>query len=187
MTTERMVLPDGVRRILGEEEEILWQGRPAPFPLMDGRRRGALVRRWIICVIAAVALTAWYLIALSYSTAEFLPGFEAILLVFPGYAALVPLLDRRRLLKDTLYVVTDRRAVQAVGNYDAWGLDRSGLKIRRDGATFLLGAAADLPDRKIYRTAVIPLKGDDSDREVVGLVFYGAEDPDGLDRALRGA
>jgi len=94
---------------LAPDEKIVWAGKPHPFSAKSGGYAKRLTTRAIICAIAAVVLVAAYIIAAKATSSNV--GAVGIILgiLIPGYIALSPYLDARRLQNKSQYAVSSRR------------------------------------------------------------------------------
>ena len=172
---------------LRADETPQWAGKAEYFPLLNSDNKKSFLLRWIICGGLAVLCTVGYIIAVMNTETKFNVILELIILLLFGYTALMPVLDRRKILKKCHYCITNQRAIVAAGDNDIFSLNRKAVKIQavpaEDGCiTILMGAMADTPAKK-HRTATFVPPKSDGDNEVIGLVFYNVKD-DSLLRSL---
>lgn len=165
-----------------EGEVIEWKGRPEPFPLIVPARKKALMLRWIICAACAVILSAAYIyMALTVENgADFNFVVELVILLLFGYVALIPIMDRNKIIKKCKYYITDRRVIVAVADKDVFALSRKGIKLifvpgESGCVNVLFGSAVNIPARKAMLTAIMPVK-DEKGEEITGIEFYNIKD-----------
>ena len=175
-------LPDGAKSRLEKDETVLWAGETKPYPLISAQNRSRLFLRWGICAVIAIAFIAFLA---SRSRATF--GLVAMTLIVVGFAAALPVLDRKRILKNAVYVVTDRRVIRSFREGRTFWMNRAGLHVKEvrsdEGTTFLFGAATSYPQRK-FSSAVFfpPEKGEPP--VTTGLVFYNVQNAAALAKLL---
>ena len=182
-----------LNHILLDGEEIRWSGRPAPFKLLDLPARNSLIFTWIIsgCILG---LTLGLFIASFVSTSLAPWEFGVLLLallVLPLMIAIRPVLDRRCLLRDTVYAITNCRVIAMIKGDVMYVPLTQKLKTAiascRDGfGTLCFGEAVDISARKELSTAVIGVRntGDIANPNVPGIVFYHIRHPETLLRYL---
>ena len=164
---------------LAEGENIVWKGAPETFPLMSEENKGGLTRRWICCIVAAVAVVAVF-IAFQFSERDDLNLWVLIIaLIAIVYFALLPLVDRNNIYKKCRYYITDRRVIVHYGDRDIFALPRTGLRSEiisaEDGCVHvLLGSCIGLSGKKRRVSAFVPKK--DENDNICGMVLYNVED-----------
>lgn len=177
---------DTMQRELLEGEKLLWQGAPEPFSVFQGKKRSALIMRWIICAVGFIALTLIYTLS---KRVVFNWVFEAVILLAFAYVALVPVLDTRKVVKKCSYYVTDMRAVTIIDAKDVLTIQKKNTKldIRQAGegcVHIMLGAAVDLPEKKWVYSTFTPICADDN-ATINGLIFYNVKDSAELRDSLK--
>lgn len=170
-----------LRETLMPDEKVLWKGRPEAFPLMTAANKGRMITRWVVCAAVFVAFTVFYLLlANSKDGMEASYIVVAIVLLACAYVALVPIIDRNKIIKKCKYYVTDSRAIVIVGDKEGFALSRKGLKVLRvpgeDGCvTLLFGSHIEQPERKRLVGAFVPGKAENSEL-ITGMSFYNIKD-----------
>lgn len=165
---------------LQADETVLWDSRPEAFPLKNEANKKSLLMRWVICAALFAVLTAAYTIYSLRIPAGFKPVVVIILALVFGYLMLTPVLDRNKVQKKCRYLVTDKRAIVAVGDNGFHAVSRAGLKVdaipAENGCVhLLLGAAADTPEKKYLTRTFVPVKAEGTE-DVTGIVFYNVKD-----------
>jgi len=162
---------------LRPEEEVQWAGSCQPFPLVCAENKAPMIIRWILSALVAAALSIVYAVWIGNSGGQYNVIVELIILVACVYVAvLMPVLDRRTLMRDAAYFVTNKRVIVLMGDRPAIALNRAGLNMKVvDGPNgcshVLLGAAINIKPRKYRITTILP----PADKEGIaptGAVFY---------------
>jgi len=165
---------------LKEDENVLWAGRPEPFPLKNAENKKSLTTRWLVCGLLFVVLTAVYAVYSMGLPAGFKPAVVIVIAFVFGYIMLMPVMDHKKVQKKCQFIVTDKRVLTVVGDSAVYALGRAGLKVNAVPAEqgcvhLLLGAAEDTPAVKYLTRTFVPVKAEGSE-DVTGLVFYNVKD-----------
>lgn len=183
-------MEDRLNSILLDGEVIRWCGRPAPFQLLS-----LPLRNWLIATWAGVglALTAAVLALLSFCsrtggyTADSGIFFVAVVSI-PLMIAARPFFDRRCLMENTVYAITNYRAISMVGGDVMYIPLSSKLKTAitsRCGhcGNLQFGDAVNVAPQNELSTAVLGVRFDENPH-VPGMLFYHISQPDTLLRYL---
>lgn len=179
-------VPAAVQRELLPGETVLWQGRSGGVSLMKDTG-GTVALTWAIYTVLFVVVSvlfAWAEIAAGYSVNLL---WEAMLTVIWLFFMIRPIQDRAKIISSR-YFITDRRVVLLLGGRDFCSLIRTGLRARKTVSDsgrcdVLIGAAVSVPDKKHFRYAWDPCRGDYNEG-MTGFVFFNLpEDPE-LDALL---
>lgn len=165
---------------LAEDEKIVWKGAPEAFPLITSDTKPGLIKRWVICAVAAIAFVAVYL-AVNASTGTINGWILLIVFIAVVYFAAVPVLDRNNVFKKCKYYITDRHVFLDYAEKEIYSLPLAGLKREiADGEAgcihVMLGSCVGVHGKKRRVSAFVPQK-DDQDN-VCGLVLYNIPDDD---------
>lgn len=185
-------MEEKLNEMLLKDEKVLWTGRPAPFKLMDLPSRRIILASWMIsggALVISLGLLIPFYIRTQRSFAD--TAVLVVLLAFlPLMVSLRPILDRRNLLKSTLYAVTNLRAVALIQD-DAIYIPLSpkpetAVEAEPGGrGTLYLGAAAGIPPRRLLYTAVMGVRVEGTANPCVpGLLFFHVPDPEAAAKAL---
>lgn len=190
MKTEKTEFCTKLQESLQPDETILWSGKSEKFPLKNEGNAKALTYRWIICAVLFAAFAVFYVSFGLNSPNGLMPAPLVVALIVFIYIALVPALDRNKVLKKCIYIVTDKRIITVVSDRDVNAVSRAGLKIKAvpagDGCVHLLfGAATELKERKYVIRTFEPVKEDSSDSPVIGIVFYHVKNTNELQTLLK--
>ena len=181
-------MEEKLKDILLDGEEVRWSGRPAPFKLLELPSRKSILATWIISG-CALALVLVFLIPFYIQTGRSLLD-TAVVLVVAAFLPLMlssrPVLDKRCLERDTLYAITNFRAIALVKEDMMFIPLSPKLKTAvaaQDGAcgSLCLGEAVDVTPGKQLATAVIGMRTEGSaNPNVRGMMFYHVNDPESL-------
>lgn len=190
MKTEKTEFCTKLQENLQADETILWSGKSEKFPLKNEGNAKALTYRWIICAVLFAAFAVFYVSFNLRTLAVVKPAPLVVAFIVFIYIALVPALDRNKVLKKCIYIVTDKRIITVVSDRDVNAVSRAGLKIKAvpagDGCVHLLfGAATELKERKYVIRTFEPVKEDSSDSPVIGIIFYHVKDTNELRTLLK--
>ena len=184
---------DQLHHILLDGEEIRWSGRPDPFKLMDLPARNSLIFTWIISGCTLGLTLGLFIASFVYTPFEPL-DFSVLLLALlflPLMIALRPILDRRCLIHDTIYAITNCRVIAMIKGDIMYLPLTQKLKTATascyDGfGNLCFGEAVHVSARKELSAAVIGVRtiGDIANPNVPGIVFYHIRHPETLLRYL---
>lgn len=157
---------------LREDEQLLWIGKPGSRKIMDSPDKTKVIIAWSVLALFLV-VSFGYLVPFLVKGGDSL-GKILVMLVFvnvtPMLIATRPLLDKRRLDKETIYAVTDKRILALVGS-DLFELPRTeGLACKVVDGNLCFGTAGDIAPKKARDHAVVGCK--DDDRRLGGILFY---------------
>jgi len=164
---------------LAEGEQIIWNGAPEAFPLVDDKNKKSLLGRWIGCIIAAVVIIVGYLLLNANVQGGVTVWLMIILLLVVVYLAGLPVIDMGNVYKKAKYYVTNRRVILHFADKEIHSLPLTGLKTAfvnaGEGLVHVeLGSCVGISDKKRRVAGFHPRKSDNGN--VTGLVFYNLED-----------
>lgn len=184
----RPVMEQKLNEILLDGEKVRWSGRPVPFKLLELPSRKSILATWIICG-GAMVLVLGFLIPFYIRTNRTLLDTVVVLVVtafLPLMLSFRPVLDKRCLEHDTLYAITNFRAIALVKDDMMFIPLSPKLKTAvaaKDGSCGILcfGEAVDVNPSKQLATAIIGVRTEGSSTpNVHGLMFYHVNDPESL-------
>ncbi len=186
MTSAATDIPAAVASELLPGETVLWQGRSGGVSLKKDTG-GAVILTWLIYTAIFVIVSAafiWAEIAAGYSVNLL---WQAMLTIIWLFFMVRPIQDRAKILSSRYYI-TDRRVILALGGKDFCSLIRSGLRARKTVSAsgrcdILIGSAVSVPDKKHFKYAWDPCRGDYNEG-VTGFVFFNLPDDPELDALL---
>lgn len=185
---------------LGPGEEIVWTGSPQPFSAKSGGYAKALTKRILICAAVAVILVIAYILAAkATSTSVGIAGIIICILV-PGYIALNPYLDARRLQKKAQYAVSNTRLFVMPDEKHLYTMDLDGIRhiqyvAAENGCGHIVVStdpALSAADLKLRKIAISPVLPDDAAAGATmanakTAVLYNLKDPEEAVACLRTA
>ncbi|MEG2213891.1 MAG: hypothetical protein RRY35_08355 [Clostridiales bacterium] len=164
-----------------DEEVIKWQGKPTQFPLLEKVYKNRLFFRWICSAIILVVLPWIYISYCNQAAISVKQVVVGMMIVIPLLIAVSPLTMRRKLLKQTSYVITNARIFIFCNGDIAAQLPLSAIDAYRiekmeNGANMVyLGTKACLaPKHKGRIFSLFGVRDDES--EICGLAFYAIAD-----------
>lgn len=98
-----------LKKELGEDEKLLWSGRPEPFETLDKTNKKAIIVKAVVTGIVVVALCLAYILYASGSGAGVKIGVPVVVVLIGVFVALRPLIDAAKVRKSVMYAVTDKR------------------------------------------------------------------------------
>ena len=176
---------------LGPGEEIVWTGSPQPFKAKSGGYAKALTARAVICAAAAVILVAAYIIATKATSSNVGIAGIIICILVPGYIAMSPYFDARRLQNKAKYAVSGSRLFVMPDEKHLYTMDLD--KISRiqyvaaeNGCGHIIVStdpALQAADLKLRKIAISPVLPDDASAgaamaEARTAVLYNLKDPE---------
>ena len=164
---------------LAEDEKIVWKGAPETFPLMTEENKGGLTKRWLGCIVVAVALIVGMLVMLLGTERGGNPWVFIIVLLGVIWYACMPMLDRGKIMKKCKYYITDRRVILESDGRDYFSIPLAGVKSEiipaEEGCVHVnLGCCQGIVGKK-RRVAAFTPKKDENDN-ICGFVIYNVAD-----------
>jgi len=130
-----------LRERLMPDEHLLWCGSPEPFETLDKTNKRPIIVGTIIKAIVAVCVLILYFVSIRQEGVSARPGLIIVVLALAAFAMLNPFLTARRLRQNTIYGLTDKRAMRCGSNDNAVPYERiksAELRTDEDGHTTLL-------------------------------------------------
>jgi len=100
---------DIIGKYYQDGEIVEWSSRPQPFKVKSGCYAKPMTTRLVISLIAAIALVAAYILAANATNSKVGIAGIIIAVVIPGFIAVDPYLNKRRMIKNARYVITNSR------------------------------------------------------------------------------
>ena len=166
--------------ILEDGETVKWKGQSEKYQILTDESKKGLYIRWAIC-IAAIILWAIYCIV--FRNIDGASGFALaismiLIILFFGYMAFIPMLDRKKIIEKNSYYITDRRAIFLDGTdhqyiMNLYGIKAEFLPAEEGNTTLLLRNDASQKMPKSLRTiAWKPLRDEYAGGLISDMVFY---------------
>lgn len=168
-------------------EQILWMGRPAPFKLMRCPYRTAFYVTWLVCGVV-IATAAYHLLPVFPHSDGVNADLLVILIVvsfFPILLSLRPILDKICLEKNTIYAITNYRVVSLVRDDFMYIPIHPQLQItieakEQDCGNVCFGDAAGQDVQKSRANAVLGIRKEHNQNNMLGILFYHVQNPEKL-------
>lgn len=162
---------------LKDGEKLIWQGKPTCTQIAEPVNK-MLVYAELAIGIIWIALSLVFYLPICNGVISFV-----IIDLAPFFLILLPLLNART-VKNTNYAITNRRIIIDLGGQDySMEYDANTEVKKTDHGTVLVGAAVTAKPSKerhllLFRGVM------DSDKNILGVVLYTADDPEGAYKAL---
>lgn len=175
-------MKDYLNGVLKDGEQVLWEGKPEPFKLLEGVYKKSILTLWGILGAVYVLAVVGYLSTAIKRGDPFasIMMLVVVITVFIVFILTVPISDRKTLITSTRYILTDRRAII---------INKAGVKsmpvnketpckvAHLDNNTDVLyfGDACEIKADKSRKAAVAGITASGS-KDITGLAFYGIKD-----------
>lgn len=179
-----------LRAYLREDERVCWQGRPEPFPLLEGGSKTRILITWIVTAAAVCGFLAWYFNVYPKRNV----GFLGLMLLAAVMVVISPVLERRSLQGQT-YWITDQRVIVQTRDKTFHYMNLDGIdqiRLVRDksdnGCLALGGIIFEDVDKQLRWRACHPkedMRGREDQECVLGMVLYDLRDVDRAAAELR--
>lgn len=162
--------------VLLDGETVEWTGKSRQFPLLTPDVAVGTWTRWIICLVGVILCSVLY----AKYTTQYQWGFELVIIIAFAYAAIIPMMDRNKLLKKCEYYVTNKRIILwNSSSHETFAMNRAGVKVKSCPAgngciSLMFGTRAKNSPNKARMAAVAPQQ--DEERNTTGMGFYCVED-----------
>ena len=153
-----------LREYLREDEQVRWQGRPEPFPLLEGSIKNRILRTWIVTGVVVCGLLVWYFNFYEDKSA----GFLGLMLIIAALIVISPVMERRNLLGQS-YWITNQRVILRTRDNSYYYMNLDGIdeiRVIRDKHLSLQRRRAELlaqlgsPEDYLSEKPRCPLCGD---------------------------
>ena len=183
-------MDEELKEYLRDGEIIRWNGRSAPFPLLDQREKGRILIRWAITLVCISMLFGIY----GTGSGALSGKFAALVTMVAALVIASPWLERRSVMGLT-YLITDQRAILLTRDKSVYYMELDEVDgVRRlnldSGADALMLGSAIFEEagRQPRFRACNPktdLQSAEGLGQATGLVFYGVRDANAAETLLR--
>lgn len=162
---------------LKEGERLKWQGRPTMTGIIDPSNKYIIYAEFGIGIIWMLCSFIFYL----PKRADLIS--MIIINLVPVFLILMPILNAKS-IRNTYYAITDKRVIISLDNQEySLDYDENTEIKRKPNGTILVGATVNAKTSKerhllLFRGVM------DTDKNVLGVVIYTPDDPDGAYKAL---
>lgn len=179
-----------LRTYLREDERICWQGRPEPFPLLEGSSKSRILGIWGMTAAMACGLLVWYF--------NFYPkrnvGLLGLMFLSTVLIIISPILEKRSLQGQTYWITNQRVIMRARDrsfhymNLD--GIDQIRLvRDQSDNGCLALGKIIfEDVEKQLRWRACHPkedMRGQEDQECVLGMILYDLRDVDRVAAELK--
>lgn len=130
-----------LREHLMEDEQLLWSGCPESFDTLDKTNKTSIIVGLVIKVLITLGILFLFWSSAQQKGGSIKPGVILFVLAFAILAVINPFLVARRLRRDTIYGLTNKRIIRSGRNDEAVPYERikkALLRTDNDGHTTLL-------------------------------------------------
>ncbi|MDO4552845.1 MAG: hypothetical protein Q4C22_04850, partial [Bacillota bacterium] len=186
---------DLIKHNLLEGETIIWEGRCAPFSMMEKPYDKSIKLTWLICALIMVGIAVVYV---PVTLANGIPVgkmllYYAVIISIPVFICIRPFCDCSVLRKKSVYAVTNYR-VLSTGQGSLLSLFiEEDTELRVDYAengtgTIFIGEACEYRNTHARRLALAGVRDEEEGihRPLTGLAFYLVEEPAYVCECIRG-
>ena len=171
-------------------EQVRWQGRPAPFPLLEGTMKTQILTKWIVTLVLGGVLLGVYLT----SNEEPSMGFVGLVALVMAVILASPVMERWNLTA-MRYWVTDQRVILATRDQAFFYMELDKIdeyQVLEDAATekcLVLGSCLfEAAAKRLRWRACHPktdIQGHDHPDQAMGMILYGIRDAGAVEQLLR--
>ncbi len=182
-------MEDEVRSYLRPGERICWQGKPAPFLLLEQGAREQILRKWVLALAGAAGVLAVYLTA----NGSWNLGFVGLVILAVAAVIVSPFTEAKS-LRACHYWLTDQRAILMTRDKTFYFMDLSDIDeyqvVERAGGEKCLVLGGELfPEihKQLRWRACHPkmdLRENEEEDRAQGMIFYEIPDADAVAELL---
>lgn len=183
-------MEERLKTYLRPGEQVRWQGRPAPFSLLEAEAKKQILLKWGLTVALGGGLLAVYL---SGTEAPSM-GFIGLVLLVAAVILISPVAERRNLMGEQ-YWITNQRAILMTRDKTFFYMELSDIDDLQvvggttKGKSLVLGRclfeeAKKLPRWRACHPKVDVQSHDETDR-ALGMIFYGVQGAEAAAELLR--
>ena len=170
-----------------EGEQIRWSGRPAPFRLRQCPDHRSCVLTWFLSLAAFLLIMSYfvpYYLQTQRSTVD-LVILTVVVAFLPVMLSMRPLLDKYCLEQTTIYAITNFRVIAIVQDELMYIPLNHQLKVAiekqdQDRGHLCFDAAVGKDIRKSRTNAVLGIRRDGTQNNMLGMMFYNVNEPEQL-------
>ncbi|MBQ6365942.1 MAG: hypothetical protein IJI61_05945 [Oscillospiraceae bacterium] len=171
---------DSITEILHTDEQVLWQGTPEAFSLLDKTNKKSILIRVIVTAAVCIAAVIAYYSSMR-STSEFKIGIPIGILLLGVLVMATPLMDARRIRRQT-FVITSERLLwksESIREIPFSAIKEYLFSMDEDGhTTLLVGRDAVRKKSRKWRTMGAGTVFTDDEGICEQAVFYAIPEPE---------
>ena len=171
-------------------EQVRWQGRPAPFSLLEAEAKKQILLKWGLTVALGGGLLAVYL---SGTEAPSM-GFIGLVLLVAAVILISPVAERRNLMGEQ-YWITNQRAILMTRDKTFFYMELSDIDDLQvvggttKGKSLVLGRCLFEEAKKLLRWRAchpkVDVQSHDETDRALGMIFYGVQGAEAAAELLR--
>lgn len=176
--------------LFGRGEQVRWQGRPAPFSLLEAEAKKQILLKWGLTVALGGGLLAVYL---SGTEAPSM-GFIGLVLLVAAVILISPVAERRNLMGEQ-YWITNQRAILMTRDKTFFYMELSDIDDLQvvggttKGKSLVLGRCLFEEAKKLLRWRAchpkVDVQSHDETDRALGMIFYGVQGAEAAAELLR--
>ena len=172
-------MEERLKTYLRPGEQVRWQGRPAPFSLLEAEAKKQILLKWGLTVALGGGLLAVYL---SGTEAPSM-GFIGLVLLVAAVILISPVAERRNLMGEQ-YWITNQRAILMTRDKTFFYMELSDIDDLQVVGRCLFEEAKKLLRWRACHPKVDVQSHDETDRSL-GMIFYGVQGAEAAAELLR--
>ena len=173
-------MEERLKTYLRPGEQVRWQGRPAPFSLLEAEAKKQILLKWGLTVALGGGLLAVYL---SRTEAPSM-GFIGLVLLVAAVILISPVAERRNLMGEQ-YWITNQRAILMTRDKTFFYMELSDIDDLQvvggttKGKSLVLGRCLFEEAKKLLRWRAchpkVDVQSHDETDRALGMIFYGVQ------------
>ena len=183
-------MEERLKTYLRPGEQVRWQGRPAPFSLLEAEAKKQILLKWGLTVALGGGLLAVYL---SGTEAPSM-GFIGLVLLVAAVILISPVAERRNLMGEQ-YWITNQRAILMTRDKTFFYMELSDIDDLQvvggttKGKSLVLGRCLFEEAKKLLRWRAchpkVDVQSHDETDRALGMIFYGVQGAEAAAELLR--
>ena len=183
-------MEERLKTYLRPGEQVRWQGRPAPFSLLEAEAKKQILLKWGLTVALGGGLLAVYL---SRTEAPSM-GFIGLVLLVAAVILISPVAERRNLMGEQ-YWITNQRAILMTRDKTFFYMELSDIDDLQvvggttKGKSLVLGRCLFEEAKKLLRWRAchpkVDVQSHDETDRALGMIFYGVQGAEAAAELLR--
>lgn len=183
-------MEERLKTYLRPGEQVRWQGRPAPFSLLEAEAKKQILLKWGLTVALGGGLLA---VHLSGTEAPSM-GFIGLVLLVAAVILISPVAERRNLMGEQ-YWITNQRAILMTRDKTFFYMELSDIDDLQvvggttKGKSLVLGRCLFEEAKKLLRWRAchpkVDVQSHDETDRALGMIFYGVQGAEAAAELLR--
>ena len=192
-------MEERLKTYLRPGEQVRWQGRPAPFSLLEAEAKKQILLKWGLTVALGGGLLAVYLSRTEAPSMGFiglvLYGLEWVVVLLVAAVILISPVAERRNLMGEQYWITNQRAILMTRDKTFFYMELSDIDDLQvvggttKGKSLVLGRCLFEEAKKLLRWRAchpkVDVQSHDETDRALGMIFYGVQGAEAAAELLR--